>query len=224
MPRDNEVRDSQGGGVGNPPGETFDMNGDNITMGGGDVDTEGGDIDLGNASDNGTLYLNDGRTNYIDDNGTDIKFYHTSTNTVTLEAQNVRLVKSNLIIQGPGSNSASHLYGSTATDGGNMTSGATYTFSGALPANSLIHGISWYVLTEITGPTSIAVGVAGGDTDKWGTGITDFTVASRLYPGDYTDANPYAVGTSAGDVVITATGSNFTAGRIRLYVYYTTVL
>lgn len=98
-------------------------------------------------------------------------------------------------------------------------SGATGTWTAAIPAKSLVLAVTARVVTLITGATSFKIG-DGTDVDRWGaaiavaagtlSGIADFTIASPVY---------YAVATN---IVLTANVSNFTAGAVRLAVYYTT--
>lgn len=97
------------------------------------------------------------------------------------------------------------------------SSGATCTAANLIPAGSMVVGVSVRVTTLITGATSISVG-DGTDPDRWGagiavaagttTGIANFTIASPIY---------YAAATG---VVLTAAGSDFTAGVIRITVHY----
>ena len=96
-------------------------------------------------------------------------------------------------------------------------SGATVTATNLIPAGSLVLGVTARVTTLITGATSFEIG-DGVDADRWGTtiavaantttDIANFTIASPVY---YTAAN---------NVVLTANGSNFTAGAVRLTVHY----
>lgn len=96
-------------------------------------------------------------------------------------------------------------------------SGATVTATNLIPAGSLVLGVTARVTTLITGATSFEIG-DGTDVDRWGTAvavaantttdIANFTIAS---PVNYTAAN---------NVVLTANGSNFTAGAVRLTVHY----
>lgn len=97
-------------------------------------------------------------------------------------------------------------------------SGATATWTAAIPAGSLFLGVTSRVTTLITGATSFKIG-DGSDVDRWGatvavaagttSGIPEFTITSPVY---------YAAATN---IVLTANGSNFTAGAVRLAVYYT---
>lgn len=95
--------------------------------------------------------------------------------------------------------------------------GATVEAEDLIPAGSLVLGVTTRVTTVITGATSYSVG-DGTDADRWGatiavtagttSGLADITIASPVY---------YAAATS---VVLTAAGSDFTAGAVRVTVHY----
>lgn len=95
-------------------------------------------------------------------------------------------------------------------------SGATATATNLIPAGTLVLGVTVRVTTLIEGATSFDIG-DGSDVDRWGasiavaanttTSIADFTIASPIY---------YAAATS---VVLTANGSNFTAGAVRVILH-----
>lgn len=96
-------------------------------------------------------------------------------------------------------------------------SGATVTASNLIPANSIVLGITCRVTGTISGASSFSVG-DGTDADRWGAGIavapgtttnvSDFTIASPVYYG------------AANNVVLTAAGSDFTGGQVRITVHY----
>ncbi len=119
-----------------------------------------------------------------------------------------------------GSNGANAQLKAATTTTGALTSGATKTLTGLIPAGSLVSGIVTRVTTLITGATSYSVGdtvnaIAYGSTLAVAAGTTsniaNFTLAGpQFYP-------------AATDVIITANGSNFTAGNIRVTVYYTSL-
>ena len=100
------------------------------------------------------------------------------------------------------------------------SSGATCTAANLIPAGSLVLGVDTRVTTLITGATSYSIG-DGTDADRWGagiavaagttSGIANFTIASPVY---------YAAATS---IVLTAAGSDFTAGVIRITVHYISI-
>jgi len=98
-------------------------------------------------------------------------------------------------------------------------SGATATATDLIPANALLLAVVTRVTTEITGATSFDIG-DGSDVDRWGAGIA-LAAGTTTDDGDYTAAG--AVGqqiVAAQSVVLTANGSNFTAGAVRVTVYY----
>ena len=97
------------------------------------------------------------------------------------------------------------------------SSGATATYTNAIPAGSVVLGLSTIITTEITGPTSIDIGIAA-DIDRFGvarnvtlgstTGLAQWTVTQRsLY-------------TAATSVIVTANGGNFTGGAIKIRIHY----
>jgi hypothetical protein len=96
-------------------------------------------------------------------------------------------------------------------------SGATATATGIIPAGAVVLGVTTRVVTLVTGATSYAIG-DGSDADRWGTGIA---VAKDTVSGNadctITSIPVYAAATN---VVLTAGGSNFTAGAIRVTVHY----
>lgn len=105
----------------------------------------------------------------------------------------------------------------TATTTVTCSSGSTVTATNLIPAGSMVVGVTTRVTTLMTGATSYSIG-DGTDADRWGatispalnttSGIADFTIASPVY---------YAAATS---VVLTAAGSDFTAGVVRITVHY----
>ena len=109
-------------------------------------------------------------------------------------------------------------------DSGTIPSGATYTFTGAIPANRLLLGVTAHNQVAITGATGYSIGISGVAA-KYGTkaAAADDTVpASNLISG-YTITTPEYTGAAALDIILTATGSNFTGGRVWLTVHYITL-
>lgn len=95
--------------------------------------------------------------------------------------------------------------------------GASVTATNLIPAGAVLVGVSARVTTAITGATSFDVG-DGSDVDRWGAGIA-------VALGTTSDNTDWTAGTiecfpTAQDVVLTANGSNFTAGAVRLTVHY----
>lgn len=96
-------------------------------------------------------------------------------------------------------------------------SGATVTLSNARPAGSIIVGVTVRVTTTITGATSFSIG-DGSDADRYGASIaltsgTTTTLASHT-------ASPIEWLSAAGNIVLTANGSNFSGGVVRISVHY----
>jgi hypothetical protein len=98
-----------------------------------------------------------------------------------------------------------------------LTSGSTYTFTNLIPAGSIVLGVTIRVTTLVTGATSMTIG-DGTDATRWGTGIA-VAAGTTTTLADCTEvAVPiYAAATS---VVLTAAGSDFTAGVVRATVHY----
>lgn len=95
-------------------------------------------------------------------------------------------------------------------------SGATSSASNLIPDGALVIGVTCRVTTAITGATSFTVG-DGTDVDKWGTGVA-IAAGTKTSSADFTAiVSSYQ---SATSVVLTATGSNFTAGAVLVTVHY----
>lgn len=105
----------------------------------------------------------------------------------------------------------------TAVDTATAMSGATVTLSNLIPAGCFLIGVSVYVDTAITGATSFDVG-DGTDADRWGDNIA-VAADTTTSLADLVGTGP-AVFTAANDVVLTAVGSNFTAGAVTVTVHY----
>ncbi len=94
-------------------------------------------------------------------------------------------------------------------------SGATKVSTITFPNPCLVLGCSLRVTTAITGATSFTVGRTGGSATEFGSGI-GLTVGTT---------NSGILGTPNGQfssvtVTLTATGSNFTAGAVRIQLNY----
>lgn len=96
-------------------------------------------------------------------------------------------------------------------------SGATATLSSLIPAGCMVVGITTRVITAITGATGYDVG-DGTTQDAYGANIG----IGLGTTSDITDATISAAPlyTAATDVVLTALGSNFTGGDVRVTVHY----
>ena len=99
-------------------------------------------------------------------------------------------------------------------------SGATETWSNAIPAGTIVFGLTARVTTEITGCTTFDVGDA--DTDLY---IDGMAVAAGT-TGDLANSNATLTAPkiyrSVTDLTVTAVGgaANFSAGALRLTIHY----
>jgi hypothetical protein len=96
-------------------------------------------------------------------------------------------------------------------------SGATVTATNLIPANCILLGVTARVTTAITGATSFDIG-DGSTADRFGDDIAiaaDTTANNCIAP---------ALITAATNVVLTANGSNFTGGDVRLTAHYMTLV
>jgi hypothetical protein len=95
-------------------------------------------------------------------------------------------------------------------------SGASVSTTGLIPAGAFNCFAVLFIEEAITGATTFDIG-DGTDVDKWGAAFgvsapnssisSDWTAAPGFYP-------------AGGDVVLTANGSNFTGGIVRIAVCY----
>jgi len=116
----------------------------------------------------------------------------------------------------PDANGA-NLPGATASTEVTGMSGASVTASSLIPAGVFLIGVTVRVTTLITGATSFTIG-DGSDVDRWGTGIA-VAAGTTTTIADFT-ADGFGQFVAANDVVLTATGSNFTAGAVRITAHY----
>lgn len=96
-------------------------------------------------------------------------------------------------------------------------SGATVTAASLIPAGSVVIGVTVRVTTLIEGAASFTIG-DGTDADRWGTGIA--VAAGTTTTGADSTITSVPIYAAATSVVLTATGSNFTAGAVRITVHY----
>lgn len=93
--------------------------------------------------------------------------------------------------------------------------GSLSTVSGLIPANTVVYGVTARVLSDLSGPASIEIGVSGS-TNRYGSGIG---VTQGAWARGLT-GNPLAY-YSDTDVVLTAAGGDFSgAGVIRIAVHF----
>ena len=103
---------------------------------------------------------------------------------------------------------------------GELASGADYTFTDMIPAGVILLAVVARVTKAVTGPTSWMLGVTG-DTDLWG--ATNANTVNTVVKGTVTaTATAYAKYNAAALSVIVTRGSasDFTAGNIRVTVFY----
>lgn len=92
-------------------------------------------------------------------------------------------------------------------------SGASVTAPTPIPAGALVLACSARVTTAISGATSFSVGYTGS-TSAFGSGLG---VAAGSSNEGLVGPNPFY---SAANLVLTAAGSNFTGGAVRLALMY----
>lgn len=99
-------------------------------------------------------------------------------------------------------------------------SGATTTIgSNLLPAGSVIRGVVARVTTAVTGATSFEIG-DGTDVDRFGTAVA-VALNTTTTTANWTITS-LPVYPTAANIVLTANGSNFTGGVVRVTVLYDT--
>lgn len=96
-------------------------------------------------------------------------------------------------------------------------SGATITLTNIIPAGAVVVGVTCKVTTAITGATSFDIGTAT-DVDRFGAAIA-------VALGTTSDNRNWTAGTiecfpTATSLILTANGSNFTAGAVYVSVQY----
>lgn len=104
-------------------------------------------------------------------------------------------------------------------------SGASVDSSGSLiPSGAVLHSVTGRVTQAITGASSFNVGVAGDARFATAVGLTldtTWNVQAALTAGIHVVGDTYGANTA---VRITANGSNFTGGKVRLQVIYSLVV
>ena len=98
------------------------------------------------------------------------------------------------------------------------TTGSSVTASSLIPIGALVLSVLVNVETLIVGPTTWNVG-DGSDTDRWGASLA-LAQNTSTNPGDFGDNTISWQGSSAGDVVLTVNGADFSAGAVRVVVTY----
>jgi len=100
-----------------------------------------------------------------------------------------------------------------------LTAAGTHSFANAISAGATVVGVATRVTTTITGCTSISIGDETDD-DRFGVLIA-LTAGTTTTNADWTITST-PVYAAATDIVITAVGggASFTAGAMRVCVYY----
>jgi Major tropism determinant N-terminal domain len=92
-------------------------------------------------------------------------------------------------------------------------SGASVSAPTQVPANACVMSVGAHVVTTITGATSYQVGVSG-NLGQFGSGLSLAAGSSN-----FGSIGP-TVFYSATSLIVTAAGSNFTGGSVRLSIHY----
>jgi len=105
-------------------------------------------------------------------------------------------------------------------EGALTLSGATGTFTNAIPAGATVVGVSTRVTTAITGATDFDIGIAT-DTDRYGV-ARNIALNSTTSNNNWTITAPVMYPANQS-IILTANGGNFTAGVVKVVVHYTFV-
>jgi hypothetical protein len=96
-------------------------------------------------------------------------------------------------------------------------SGATTTWTNAIPAGVDVLGVTTRVTANITGASGYQVG-DGTDVDRWAD-VSLTTLGDTTDMSDFTDLNRH-IYTAQTSIVITAKTSDFTGGTLRVTLHY----
>lgn len=100
-------------------------------------------------------------------------------------------------------------------------SGATVTATGLIPAGAVVAGVLARVTTLITASAGTGFTIGDGTTaDRWGAAVALAAGTTTTGANFKAATAPNQAYPSATNVVLTMTGGNFTAGAVRLVVYY----
>ena len=116
-----------------------------------------------------------------------------------------------------GSTRGAYSYFGYAESESSALSGASYTFTSLIPAGVRLLGVSGRVTTLVTGATSFHVG-DGSDADRFSASVAP-ALGTTFSPQGAT-ADPGGWSAAAGNVVLTAVGGNFSAGKVRACAHY----
>lgn len=124
-----------------------------------------------------------------------------------------------LVSADAGADISSRLHVRSASETLSALSGASATTTGLIPAGALVLAVSARVTTLITGATTWDAG-DGTDVDAYGAALAlAADTTSTLEDWTLVAAPVHA---AASEVVVTANGSNFTAGAISIEAHYIT--
>lgn len=97
--------------------------------------------------------------------------------------------------------------------------GASVTLTDLIPANATVLGVQGRITTAITGATGFQIGVSGALTRYADISATTVGSTFSVADADVGETGPRLYRTNTS-VVVTAKGSNFTAGVLRVIVHY----
>ena len=143
--------------------------------------------------------------------GSDAEIFFSTGGTTRLRITNTGELRS----AGTNGASGSIQHASTLLSG---LSGASVSASSLVPDGALILAVTVRVTTTITGATTFDIG-DGTDVDRWGAAIA-LASGTTTDPTDYTDNTISFQTGGAGNVVLTANGSNFSGGDVRVHLTY----
>ena len=146
-----------------------------------------------------------------------LAFSTNSTVALTFDASQNATFQNTLSFNGTTTNNGAFGTIQAATTSSGALSGASVTLSNLIPAGSLVLGVVTRVTTAITGATSFGIGDAAAGTQYGATIAVASGTTTTIANTTLTSPKFYP---SATSIVLTANGSNFTGGVVRVTVYY----
>lgn len=116
-----------------------------------------------------------------------------------------------------GAHGSQSLYEVIELSSGALTSGSSYTFTNAIPANCIVLGCSLRIMTAITGSggmSSLELGYTG-TLSAFGSGISPINATTTVNVGLIGPIAFYA----ATNIVLTPNAGSFTAGAVRIALH-----
>ena len=99
--------------------------------------------------------------------------------------------------------------------------GATATWSGAIPKNALVKSVVFKNNGTVTGAAGFTGYTAGYTGATTAFGSTTGATNAEIIPKDYSISSPfYNKQNGAADIILTANGGNFSTGTVNIYVVY----